>query len=55
MPSLEERLGSWVDGALAQHHLVVDENTRQRMLIEFDKAVGDIALLLERRGEGRLW
>ncbi|MBI4047730.1 MAG: hypothetical protein HY371_13020, partial [Devosia nanyangense] len=51
-PSLEARLGSWVDGALAQHHLVVDEETRQRMLVEFDKAVGDIADLLERRGQG---
>jgi integrase len=51
-PSLEARLGSWVDGALAEHHLVVDENTRQRMLIEFDRAVGDVALLLERRGQG---
>lgn len=52
MPSLDERLGSWVDGALSEHHLVVDDDTRQRMLLEFDKAVGDIALLLERRGQG---
>ena len=51
-PTLEARLGSWVDGALAEHHLIVDDETRARMLIEFDRAVGDIALLLERRGQG---
>lgn len=51
-PSLEARLGSWVDGALAEHHLKVDDDTRRRMLIEFDRAAGEIAMLLERRGGG---
>ncbi|CDP51563.1 hypothetical protein [Devosia sp. DBB001] len=50
--SLEYRLGTWVNGALAQHHLIVDEETRQRMLVEFDRTIGDIADLLERRGQG---
>lgn len=51
-PTLEARLGSWVDGALAAKQLRVDEKTRQRCLVEFDKAAGDLALLLERRGNG---
>ena len=51
-PSLEARLGSWVDGALAQKQLRVDEKTRQRCLVEFDRAASDIAQLLERRGQG---
>jgi len=51
-PSLEARLGSWVDGALAEKQLRVDKETRQRCLVEFDRAVGDLALLLERRGKG---
>lgn len=51
-PSLEARLGSWVDGALAAKQLRVDEKTRQRCLAEFDRAAGDLALLLERRGKG---
>lgn len=51
-PSLEARLGSWVDGALAQKQLRVDEKTRQRCLVEFDRAAGDLAMLLERRGKG---
>jgi integrase len=51
-PSLEARLGSWVDGALAQKQLRVDEKTRHRCLVEFDRAAGDLALLLERRGKG---
>jgi len=50
--SLETRLGTWVDGALAQKHIRVDAETRQRCLVEFDRAAGDIALLLERRGKG---
>jgi hypothetical protein len=32
MPSLDERLRSWVDGVLSEHHLVADDYTRQRML-----------------------
>lgn len=52
VPSLEARLGSWVDGALAEKKLRVDEKTRQRCLSEFDRAAGDLALLLERRGSG---
>ncbi|MBO9589455.1 DUF6538 domain-containing protein [Devosia sp.] len=51
-PSLEARLGSWVDGALAEKKLRVDEKTRQRCLVEFDRAATEIALLLERRGKG---
>lgn len=51
-PPLEARLGSWVDGALAQKQLRVDEKTRQRCLVEFDRAAGDLAILLERRGRG---
>ncbi|MDB5588851.1 MAG: integrase family protein [Devosia sp.] len=51
-PSLEARLGTWVDGALAERHLSVDDETRKRMLHEFDRAAGDIAMLLERRGKG---
>jgi len=51
-PSLAARLGSWVDGALAEKQLRVDEETRQRCLVEFDRAAGDLALLLERRGKG---
>lgn len=51
-PSLEQRLGSWVDEALSAKQLRVDDKTRQRCLVEFDKAVGDLALLLERRGKG---
>lgn len=51
-PSVEERLGTWVDGALAEKKLQVDEQTRQRCLVEFDRAAGDLALLLERRGRG---
>lgn len=50
--SLEERLGSWVEGALREHHLTVDAETYQRLLIEFDRAIGDIAVLLERRSKG---
>lgn len=51
-PSLEARLGSWVDGALAEHHLVIDAESRQKVLEQFDKAARDLALLLERRGKG---
>jgi integrase len=51
-PSLEARLGSWVDGALAEKKLRVDEKTRQRCLVEFDRTAMEIALLLERRGKG---
>lgn len=51
-PSLEARLGSWVDGALKQHHLTVTPETYQRLLVEFDRAVGDVATLLERRSRG---
>lgn len=50
--SLEERLSSWVDGALREHHLTVDDETYQKLLVEFDRAIGDIAVLLERRSEG---
>lgn len=50
--SLEARLGSWVDGALAEKKLSVDERTRTRCLVEFDRMAGDLALLLERRGKG---
>ncbi|MCJ8507949.1 hypothetical protein MUU53_08470 [Rhizobium lemnae] len=51
-PSLSERLGSWVDGALSQHHLTVTEATYQRLLVEFDRAAADVADLLERRAQG---
>ncbi len=51
-PSVDARLGSWVDGALAQKQLRVDDETRQRCLAEFDRAAGDLALLLERRSKG---
>lgn len=50
--NLRARLGSWVDGALAQHHLTVTEETYQRLLVEFDRAAGDIAVLLEKRSQG---
>lgn len=50
--TLEQRLGTWVDGALSQHHLVVDAASRNRLLEQFDKAARDLALLLERRGSG---
>lgn len=50
--TLEQRLGSWVDGALSGRHLAVDDDTYSRLLVEFDRAAGDIALLLERRGKG---
>ncbi|HTM77972.1 MAG TPA: DUF6538 domain-containing protein, partial [Devosia sp.] len=33
-PSLEARLSTWVDGALAERHLNVDGETRNRMLHE---------------------
>lgn len=50
--SLEDRLGTWVDGALSERHLVVDAASRNRLLEQFDKAAQDLALLLERRGGG---
>ncbi len=50
--TLLERLGTWVDGSLAEYQLTVDEKTYQRLLIEFDRAAGDIAELLERRANG---
>ena len=50
--NLSARLGSWVDGALAARHLKVTSDTYQRLLIEFDRAAGDIAALLERRSVG---
>ncbi|WP_454685518.1 DUF6538 domain-containing protein [Agrobacterium leguminum] len=49
---LRSRLGSWVEGALAQHHLTVSEDTYQRLLSEFDRAASDIADLLEKRARG---
>lgn len=51
-PPLERRLGSWVDGALAEKKIHVDDETRQKCLEVFDQAAGDIAHLLERRGRG---
>lgn len=50
--NLRARLGSWVEGALAQHHLTVTDETYQRLLVEFDRAAGDIAALLEKRSQG---
>lgn len=50
--SLRARLGSWVDGTLAKHHLTVTDETYQRLLVEFDRAAGDIAALLEKRLRG---
>jgi hypothetical protein len=43
----------WLVGrrSLSEHYLVVDADTRQRKLLEFDKVVGDIALLSWRRGQ----
>lgn len=51
LPSLEARLGSWVDGALAEKKLRLDEKTRQWCLVEFDRTATEIDLLLERRGQ----
>jgi integrase len=50
--NLLARLGSWVDGALAQHHLTVTDETYQRLLEEFDRAAGDITALLAKRSQG---
>ncbi|MFQ0815393.1 hypothetical protein AVM02_05920 [Brucella anthropi] len=50
--SLDERLGSWVDGVLSEHHLSVDTASREKLLEQFDKAARELALLLERRGSG---
>ncbi|MEP9373542.1 DUF6538 domain-containing protein [Mesorhizobium sp. KR1-2] len=50
--SPEDRLGTWVDGALSEHHLVVDAASRQMLLEQFEKAARDLALLLEQRGGG---
>ncbi|MDP9732120.1 UNVERIFIED_ORG: integrase [Rhizobium sp. SORGH_AS260] len=52
LPDLRSRLGSWVDGALAQHHLTVTQDTYERLLLEFDRAASDIADLLEKRAKG---
>ncbi len=50
--TLRERWGTWVDGALADRHLRVDEQSYQTLLREFDRAFGDAAALLERRAGG---
>lgn len=41
-----------MEGALAQHHLTVTDETYHRLLVEFDRAAGDIAALLEKRSQG---
>lgn len=50
--TLREQWGSWVDGALLEHHLTVDDETYQRLLVEFDRALRDVFDLLERRANG---
>ncbi|MCZ7453340.1 DUF6538 domain-containing protein [Rhizobium rhizogenes] len=50
--TLHSRLSSWVDGALAQRHLTVTQDTYQRLLVEFDRAAGNLAALLHKRASG---
>lgn len=50
--TLQERWGTWVDGALSDRHLRVDEQSYQNLLREFERAYGDAAALLERRAGG---
>jgi hypothetical protein len=50
--SLRERWGTWVDGALADHHLTVDAGSYDMLLTEFDRAFGLAAEMLERRATG---
>jgi len=38
---LDDRLGTWVDGALSEYHLSVDAESRQKVLEQFDKAARD--------------
>jgi integrase len=49
---LRHQWGTWIDGELTARRLRVDEDTYARLLVEFDRAIGDLGLLLERRAGG---
>ncbi len=50
--SSRDRLGSWVEGALAERHLNVDDVTFERLLVEFDRVGDELIDLFTRRASG---